>query len=203
MKSPKYIAITSGALLFNEFEKLLPILTEVNRDELLMTESKENHLMGVKTESARRRIVTEIKRRVSNLPTDFWNFYTNCNFYQRRILLFFIVLKNYEITKDFQFEVILQKWKRLDTHLDTFDLKMKIDELSSKNEEIASWSDSTQQKVTTVFLRCLRESDFLKKGTITKLSEQPIWFWKYFNQIKESWFLEACLLSKKEREEII
>lgn len=202
MKRSKYIAITSGSLFINEFEKLLPILTGEKQNELLLNESKENRLMRVKTESARKRIVTEIKRRISNLPADFWSFYSNCSFEQRRILLFFIVLKNYEITKDLQFEVILQKWKRLDTHLDTFDLKMRMDELASKNEEIASWSDSTQLKVTTVFLRCLREVEFLKKGKLIKPSEQPSWFWEFFVQIGEPWFLEACLLSKTEREAI-
>ena len=203
MKSTKYIAITSGALLFNEFEKLLPILNQENREELLSNESKENQLMGVKTESARKRIVTEIKRRISNLPSDFWDFYSNSNFYQRRILLFFIVLKNYEITKDFQFEVVLQKWKRLETQLDTFDLKMRMDELSSKNQELESWSDSTQLKTITVFLRCLREVEILKNKRITKLPDQPDWFWQYFINLGEAWFLEACLLSKTERESIL
>lgn len=203
MKSPKYIAITSGALLINEFEQLLPILSQPGIQEALLIESKENRLMKVKTEAARKRIITEIKRRIAFLPENFWSFYSGCDFDQRRILLFFIVLRNYEVTKDFQFEVVLQKWKRMETSLDSLDLKMKMDELASKNEEIGSWSESTQIKVVTVFLRCLREAGFLKSGKLTKLEEQPSWFWNYFNQIQEAWFLEACLLSKTEREQIL
>lgn len=203
MKSPKYIAITSGSLLFNEFEQLLPILSQQGIHEALLQESKENRLMKVKTEAARKRIITEIKRRIALLPSDFWSFYSGCDFDQRRILLFFIVLRNYEVTKDFQFDVVLQKWKRLETSLDTMDLKMRMDELASKNEEIENWSESTQLKVVTVFLRCLREAGFLKNGKLTKPTDQPSWFWNYFYQIGEAWFLEACLLSKTEREQLV
>lgn len=203
MKSPKYIAITSGALLINEFEQLLPILSQPGIQEALFIESKENRLMKVKTEAARKRIITEVKRRIAFLPENFWSFYSGCDFDQRRILLFFIVLRNYEVTKDFQFEVVLQKWKRLETSLDTLDLKMRMDELASKNEEIGSWSESTQLKVVTVFLRCLREAGFLKNGRLIKPADQPSWFWGYFHQIDEAWFLEACLLSKTEREQIL
>lgn len=203
MKKPKYIAITSGALLINEFEQLLPILLSPQPNQALTMESKENRLMKVKTESARKRIITEIKRRISHLPHGFWDFYATCDFDQRRLLLFFIVLKSYAITKDFQFEVVLAKWKRLETLLDAFDLKMRLDELGSKSEEIAHWSESTQQKVLTVFLRCLREAGFLNKNKLEKPTEQPSWFWDYFRQKEESWFLEACLLSKTEREAIV
>jgi hypothetical protein len=49
----------------------------------------------------------------------------------------------------------------------------------------------------------LREVEILKNKRIGKLPDQPDWFWKYFLEIGEGWFLEACLLSKIEREEIL
>ncbi|WP_100629832.1 BrxA family protein [Algoriphagus formosus] len=200
MKTPKYIALTSGALLFNEFEQLIPILEQENQIELLNQESKANQFMRIKTESARKRIITEIKRRIANLPSGFWSFYETATFDQRNILLFFIVLKNYEITKDFQFEVVLAKWKRLETTLDTFDLQMRLDVLASVEEDIMEWSDSTRLKVITVFLRCLREVGILNRGKLQKLPAQSSGFWEFFIQIGEAWFLDACLLSKNERE---
>jgi hypothetical protein len=202
MNTPKYIAITSGALLINEFDQLLPILGEENLDAALLEESKENRLMKVKTEAARKRIITEIKRRVSDLPYDIWSVYETSNSDQRRILLFFILLKAYEIAKDFQIEVVLNKWKRLEKQMDAFDLQMRMDVLASSNSEIESWSSSTRLKVITVFLRCLREVGLLKSGKLQKLPQQPAEFWKYFIEIGEGWFLEACLLSKVEREGI-
>jgi hypothetical protein len=202
MNTPKYIAITSGALLINEFEQLLPVLQEANLDAALLEESRENRFMKVKTEAARKRIITEIKRRVYRLPKHIWSFYETSSYDQRRILLFFIVLKSYEITQDFQLEVILNKWKRLERKIDVFDLQMRMDVLTSSNSEIESWSSSTKLKVITVFLRCLREVGLLKSGKLQKLPEQPPEFWKYFIEIDEGWFLEACLLSKVEREGI-
>ena len=203
MKSPKYIAITSGALLLNEFEQLLPILAGKDLERDLLKESKENLLMKVKTESARSRIITEIKRRNNFLPNGFWDFYQTASIDQRRILLFFIVLKSYLIAKDFQLEVILGKWKRLETQFDLFDLQMRLDVLASKSEEIDDWSASTRLKVITVFIRCLREAGFLVNKKLRKLPEQSPAFWKYFIQIGEPWFLEACLLSKPERDAIL
>lgn len=203
MKSPKYIAITSGALLLNEFEQLMPILAGNNLEADLLRESKENFLMKVKTESARSRIITEIKRRINFLPNGFWVFYQSASFDQRRILLFFIVLKSYLIAKDFQLEVVLGKWKRLEHQINSFDLQMRLDVLASKNEEIDQWSDSTRLKVITVFIRCLRETGFLVNKKLKKLPEQSPAFWKYFVEIGEPWFLEACLLSKPERDAIV
>jgi len=203
MTNKPFIAFTSGALLRHEFDRLLPILLLEDSDSELTKEVKENNLFGVKTESARQRILTEIKRRLKVLPNGFWDFYEKADSFHRNLLLFFVVLKAYPLALDFHFEVVLAKWKRLDKKLDKFDLKMRMDELSSGNPSIDSWSESTKEKVLTVFLRMCKESGLLKNNEITKPLEQHLVFWRYFIEIDEPWFLEACLLSKIEREKLI
>jgi len=203
MTNTSFIAFTSGALLRHEFDRLLPILKQEDSDSELTKEVKENNLFGVKTESARQRILTEIKRRLKVLPTDFWDFYERSDSSHRNLLLFFVVLKAYPLALDFHFEVVLAKWKRMEKNLDKFDLKMRMDELSSSNESIDSWSESTKEKVLTVFIRMIKESGLLKGMEITRPQDTSSPFWKYFIQIGESWFLEACLLSKTEREKLV
>ncbi len=83
MKSPKYIAITSGALLLNEFEQLMPILAGYNLEADLLRESKENFPMKVKTESARNTLFNQALIKTSILSINFFfksapSFQTKC-----------------------------------------------------------------------------------------------------------------------------
>ena len=58
----KYDAnFTAGGILFNEFTALEEILLSENFDECISIEEEENNVMGVATNSARKRIISEIK----------------------------------------------------------------------------------------------------------------------------------------------
>ena len=199
MTNTTFIALTIGALFQPQFEALIPILKSNKIEKELNKESKENKLLGIKTESSRKRILTDIRRRVKYAPVDFWDFYSEANDSQKRIMLFYLILKAYPIALDLQFEVVIAKWKKMERKIDKFDLQMRMEELASSNETMEGWSETTKSNTTSNFLRSLEEAGLMKQSEITKPTEQPVTFWKYFIQIGESWFLEACLLSKTER----
>ena len=203
MTEKTYIALTIGALFQREFEAILPILTSENPQKELVKEFKENKYLGIKTESARERLLTDLRRRTRFAPDGFWNFYLTCTDSQRKLALFFLLLNAYPVALDLQLEVVVEKWKKLEKKLVAFDLHMRLDELSTSVQQVGNWSVTTKKNVTSNFLRSLKDAGLLIKGEINRPSAQPDSFWKYFISIGESWFLEACLLSKTEREKLL
>ena len=72
-KNTKYDAnFTAGGILFNEFTALEEMLISENFEERIAIEEDQNNVMGVATHSARKRILSEIKRRYHAAPGDFW-----------------------------------------------------------------------------------------------------------------------------------
>lgn len=202
MSEKTYIALTIGALFQREFEAIIPILISDNTEKELIREFKENRVLGIKTESARERIITDLRRRTKFAPSGFWNFYSSCNQPQKKLALFFLLLNAYPVALDLQVEVVIAKWKRMEKKLDNFDLQMRLDVLATIEEKVGAWSETTKKNVFRNFLRSLKEAGLLVNGELVKPQEHPVSFWKYFIEIGESWFLEACLLSKSEREKL-
>src|SRR5665811_866278 len=161
MTNTTFIALTIGALFQPQFEALIPILKSNKIEKELNKESKENKLLGIKTESSRKRILTDIRRRVKYAPVDFWDFYSEANDSQKRIMLFYLILKAYPIALDLQFEVVIAKWKKMERKIDKFDLQMRMEELASSNETMEGWSETTKSNTTSNFLRSLEEAGLM------------------------------------------
>jgi hypothetical protein len=193
-------AFTAGALLYSEIKTVLPLLKQENFVNLLDQESKENNLLRIKTEAARTRVVTELKRRVRVVGTDFWFFIGDRPENEQKLALLYLVLKAYPLAYDFHSEVVLKKWKMLDYSIDRFDLQMRLDEIASQDKEVEAWSESTKTKLLTNYLRMLREAGLLGRTRLRKPENIDPSFWEYFVNEGAVWFLEACFLSKTERE---
>lgn len=74
LKNKKYDTnFTAGGLLFNEFIALEVLLLSENFEQRISIEEEQNNVMGIATNSARKRIISEIKRRYSLAPDDFWS----------------------------------------------------------------------------------------------------------------------------------
>tara|TARA_B100000497_G_scaffold118800_1_gene145422 strand:+ start:803 stop:1054 length:252 start_codon:yes stop_codon:yes gene_type:complete len=64
IKNKKYDAnFSAGGLLFNEFIALEVLLLSKNFEEGIAIEEEQNNVIGIATNSARKRIISEIKRR--------------------------------------------------------------------------------------------------------------------------------------------
>lgn len=199
-KSPYSAAFHGGALLYNEVCSVLHLLKEENFITLLDQEVKENKLLKIKSETSRSRVISELKKRLKVIDASFWQFFEERNEQEQKLALFFLALKTYPLALDFHFEVVVKKWRALDYSLERFDLQMRLDEIASQNEEVAGWTESTHTKLLTVFQRMLREAGLLGRTRLRKPENIDTSFWEYFVSIGASWFLEACFLTKTERE---
>ena len=190
----KYDAnFTAGGLLLNEFTAIQPIIMTNDFDELIKVEVEENKLIGIKTRSARERIIAEIKRRHQNSSKNFWDNFYNWNVKEQKLALFYLCLKTYPLIFDIHFEVTLKKFK-IGAELKDYDIQMRLDEIASVDDYVAGWSESTFRKINVQYRKVLRDAGLYKGLKLSKSSIYNPDFWKFFTDNKEQWFLDACFI---------
>ena len=199
-KSKYRASFTAGALLLSEFRSIAHLIGCEDLVDQLNKEVQENSYLRLKTELARARVVTEMKRRLKFTPSEYWNGFSSWNEQEQKLFLFYLIMNAHPLVKDLQFEAVVQRWKMLITDISKQDLQLRLQEIESWDDEVSSWSDSTKTKVLTQMIRILTEAGLLQKGRLTKPLSYNDDFWKQFIQWDAAWFLEACLLSPKEIE---
>lgn len=199
-KSKYSSSFTAGALLLKEFQAISVIIDQPGLQDILTREKEENQYLRIKTELARKRVITEIKRRLKYTPDDQWELFNDSDEAEQKIFLFYVILNAQPLVKDLHFEVAVEKWLRLDKQIEKIDFQMKLEEIESWDQEVASWSTSTKTKVLTQMIRILTEAGLLNNGELVKPEIYNDQFWKKFIQWDAAWFLQACLLSSKEIE---
>ena len=191
--SPYSAAITGGGFLFEETDALLPLLKSPDRDTLIRDELVNNRILHINAEKSRSKAILEIKRRFDVMPPAFWDDYQSMNDEDRKIALFFVILKTYKILFDFQINVTIKKWNSVSRTIDLQDLAMEMNEISAKDEFVDSWSESTKSKVASAYLSMLRKCGMMdREGQLVQLKPTNA---DFYIRIGELWFLEACFLA--------
>lgn len=198
--SPYSAAITGGGFLFEETDALLPLLKSPDRETLIKDELVNNRILHINAEKSRSKAILEIKRRFDVMPPAFWNDYQSMNDDDRKIALFFVILKTYKILFDFQINVAIKKWNSVSRTIDLQDLAMEMNEISAKDEFVDSWSESTKSKVASAYLSMLRKCGMKnREGQLAQLKPTNA---DFYIRIGELWFLEACFLAPYQIENI-
>lgn len=198
--SPYSAAITGGGFLFEETDALLPLLKSPDRDTLIKNELVNNRILHINAEKSRSKAILEIKRRFDVMPPAFWDDYQSMNDDDRKIALFFVILKTYKILFDFQINVAIKKWNSVSRTIDLQDLAMEMNEISAKDEFVDSWSESTKSKVASAYLSMLRKCGMMdREGQLVQLKPTNA---DFYIRIGELWFLEACFLAPYQIENI-
>lgn len=188
----KYDAnITAGGLLHNEFTAISPILTDDDFVDKIEKERELNSFIGIPTESARKRVITEIIRRYEIVPTDFWFWYLTLTQNKQKLALFYVCLKTYPLVFDLHLEVAMKKYKTGD-YLTPYSVQMRLDELSASDSEIGNWSENTLDKINSQYRKVLKNCGLLTNETLQAPSNIADSFWEYFDSIGDGWFKELC-----------
>ena len=194
-KSKKYDAnFTAGGILYNEFIALKEILMSDQFIELIKIEEEQNNSIGIKTLGSRKRIISEIKRRYSQVSLDFWHNFFEWNEVEQKLGLFFLCLKTYQLVFDIHFEVTLKKFKT-GNKLEAYDIQMRIDEITSNDEEVSKWSEKTFNKINVQYRKAIKDIGLYNGTTLKRETKAREIFWDYFKNNNESWFLEACFIN--------
>ena len=66
------------------------------------------------------------------------------------------------LMQDFMINVIGEKYRRLDMTLTRRDMNLFFDRLAEQDDNVASWSDQTVEKLKAVIRACLRETEYIQ-----------------------------------------
>lgn len=193
--SPYTAAMTGCAFLYYEFIRILPLLMSNDSVALLKDEILNNKLLQVNSQTSRQRFISEFKRRFNSVPIAFWNEFLTLSEKGQRAGLLYVMLKTYKLVFDFHFNVTIRRWNSVDRTLKLVDLMMEFNEISSRDEFVDSWTDNTKSRCASQYLTFLRHSGLIddKTSELQAIHLDPSEY-KYYINMGEEWFLEACLL---------
>jgi hypothetical protein len=184
---------TAGGLLFYEFNAIKNLLLSDNFMEEIHKEIENNNLIGIPTMSSRKRVIAEIKRRYSMAPIGFWHYFSQWNDKDMKFGLLYLCFKTYPLVLDIHIEVALKKFKIGNT-MNAYDIQMRFDEISSKNDHVAKWSDKTLVKLNVQYRKVLKDTGIYDGNHLYRPVNISQTFWKYFEDLNEDWFLAACFI---------
>lgn len=193
---------TSGGLLQRETTAVLPLILIDLTCGGFLPEKRENRYLQINSEVARRKVLDEIRKRVRQSNADVWTVYETADETERSLLLYYLCLKTYRLLWVFHFDVLVARWRSLQRTLDPYDLKQKLDELSTAHTEVEAWTDKTQSKIVQVSRLMMVKAGFLTGDQLRKPSVL-LSFYAHFVQWGDGWMLEAALLSEPERKIIM
>lgn len=200
IKSPYSAAVTGGGFLFEETEALLPLLMSPDRSRLLKDEIVNNAILHVNSQKSRERFVAEIERRFLAVPPTFWNDYQKMEAGDRKIALFYAILRTYKILFDFHINVCIKHWNSVGRRMEQQDLMLEFNEISARDEFVDSWAESTKKKVAGAYLSMLRKCGMMdRNGILSPLRPTNA---SFYIKIGEVWFLEACFMAPYQIENI-
>ena len=190
----KYDAnFTAGGLLFYEFKALEQILLKEDFELKIQQEEENNYVIGIVTMSARKRIISEIKRRCHTAPIGFWNYFFQWNDTEMKFGLLYLCFKTYPLVLDIHVEVALKKFITGNT-MTAYDIQMRLDEIASKDEHVAQWSNKTFDKINVQYRKALKDVGIYDGANLNRPNNVSPLFWQYFESLNENWFLTACFL---------
>lgn len=202
--SPYSSAFTACSFLFSEFNAILPLLNSDDSEFLLKEEIHSRNCIMVNNEVSAKRIIHEFKRRYDAVPKDFWEWYDMLDETAQKAALLYVIIKTYKLIFDFHIHVAIKKWNSVDHTITTNDLQMELLDVSANDEFVDSWSEQTKKKLMSAYLTILRQADMLdsKSNELRPLRLMPNEY-KYYIDNGDVWFLDACLLTPMEKENII
>lgn len=181
--------------MFNEMKAILPLFLSDDAESLIKQEITENNLLLIKSETSRKRAVSEFRHRFNAVPRSFWEWFNTVSETTQMFAMFYVNLKTYRILFDFQINVVLSNWNGISQSVTYNDVLSELYQISASDEFVDSWSEETKNKVVSWFVTLLVKVGLLNKKT-SQLSSPLIneEEFAYFLKINEAWFLEACLL---------
>ena len=194
------VSFTAGGLLAEETRSVISYLNDAAILNL-PTEIKYPQYLHTNAESARQRVVQELKKRYKATGQHVFDVFQEATLQQQNILIFYTCMKTYQILFDFMFQTVLEKWLSRNLTLDKLDVQHFLDIQSASHPEIDEWTQTTREKIETVMIRMLNEVGLLQGGQLHSV-DAPDHFWRSFVDFGDPWFLQAMLLNKEQRDRI-
>lgn len=184
---------TAGGLLLTELNNLKPILLGDHVVEKLKEEEGMNACIAIKTEGARKRILSELKRRYECAPEGFWPLFFELSAKEQALAAFYLCLRSYRLVLEMHLELGVPKFKT-GGDLTRYDVTLFLDTLAGNNVEVSSWSATTLDKLNGQYRMVLKDCGLMEGERVKAVYGVDEVLWSFFKEKGEDWFLEACFI---------
>lgn len=185
------LAFTAGALLYNESLHFIQAIDHTE-DYLKNEFSVHSDVLVTNAESSRKRIKSELDKRLKNLDVDYLNKFSLSMEQDQKVILFLAICKTYSIITEFALEVVFNKWKNFDNELSTYDFKYFLSSKLSE-EQLNSISEHSLYKLSQVAVKMFKDVGIFKEDKLSTvhISDELIDLLKMKG---DAWFL-PCILN--------
>lgn len=154
-------AITREQFLFYETRIVARLLVDDNlSDEEIISRIIEDNLFQFPTEKSLKRTVTGCLRRLRCLGDDeFIKTVAHSPMEVGKQVCLYAMMKQYRLVWDYMITVIGKKFEEQDLSYGKMDLNVFFMRLQEQDDEVASWADSTVQKLKQVLNKILIENE--------------------------------------------
>jgi hypothetical protein len=191
------LGFSAGALLSAHF--IAVISSGADPQELSQGIAKVDYkLLPVNSENSQKRYLSEVLKRLKNMPHLVFEQYLSLDSKNQRVVEFYAALKNYSILSEFMIEKVREKWLNLDYELTSYDFKSFLLKKLSEADDLDQVSELTTNKLTQVALKMLKELGMFdgKRIKRVEISSQLL---GTISDSGDKWFLDAMLLNDEEK----
>lgn len=172
--SPYTAVITREQFLFYEMRTTAKLLHEGLTDGEAIARIVSENLFQYPTEKSLRRMAQACVRRLHAMESDALTtaIATQSSDVAKQICLY-AMMKQYRLVWDFMLTVIGEKYRLQDTSFGKIDFNTFFLRLQEQDDWVATWSDSTIQKLKQVLKKVLVENAYIDSTSATHLN--PVW----------------------------
>jgi len=132
----------------------------------------EDNILQKNAISSRKRIFSELKRRIESLTNQELSIITQLGDSQLKYLVFLSILKTYRFIYEFMVEVVLQKYLLFDYKILNSDYESFFESKQLNVEQLNQITDTTKYKLKQVLFRMLEEVQIID-DTKNKIIKKP------------------------------
>lgn len=158
MNNDYIFSYTAATLMLHETDEVMKRYLEYKDWDKVKDLVIEENIMQKQSVSSRKRVFTEIKRRIESLTSSQLEFVNEANSSDIRNLIFLSILKTYRFIFEFMAEVISKKVLMFDYKILNSDYETFFESKKYAVEQLENITEATQYKLKQVLFRILEEA---------------------------------------------
>lgn len=158
MNNDYLFSYTAATLMLHETDEVIKKYLECKDWDKVKDLVVEDNIMQKQSISSRKRVFSEIKRRIESLTLSQLEFVDVASSSDIRNLVFLTILKTYRFIYEFMTEVILKKVLMFDYKILNSDYETFFESKKYAVEQLENITEATQYKLKQVLFRILEEA---------------------------------------------
>ena len=160
--SPYNGSLTREQFLYYEMRTTAKLLSEGMTDEEAIAAIVRDNLFQYPTEKSIKKLTSACLKRLHSMDDDcLVQAIASVPSDAAKQICLYAMMKQNRLVWDFMITVIGEKYRVLDTSFGKVDLNTFFMRLAEQDDNVASWSDATVQKIKQVLVRMLVENEYL------------------------------------------